>query len=237
MSRSPRAWNHNTHHHRTLLELLPPHPKAALDIGCGDGAFAALLAQRCDTVVAMDLDPAQVEATRLRCATLPNVRVEEANFLTLDSEVGQFDSVTALASFHHAPFEAGAAAVQRILRPGGRLVVLGVWTDRRTAWDVVMNLVPTALNLVLRLLRGPDHVMAPARMPTMTMSELRRAAQQALPGVRIKRRALWRYTMIWEKPVARWCYAGVPQAASRRPGRRSPIALNGALGDMASQGP
>ena len=120
--------------------------------------------------------PCAGRSPRLRCATLPNVRVEEANFLTHDSEAGQFDLVTALASFHHAPFEAGAAAVRRILRPGRRMVVLGVWTDRRTAWDVVLNLASTALNLVLRLLRGPDVMMAPAQKPTMTLSELRRAA-------------------------------------------------------------
>ena len=79
---------------------------------------------------------------------------------------------------------------------------MGVWTDRRTAWDVVLYLASTALNLVLRLLRGPDVMMAPAQKPTMTLSELRRAARRALPGVRIKRRALWRFTLIWHKPVA-----------------------------------
>jgi SAM-dependent methyltransferase len=185
-----------------LLRLLPANPKAALDIGSGDGSFAALLSQRCDTVLAIDIDPAQVEATRRRCSGRPNVRVEEADLLTGDLSTGEFDVVTALASFHHMPFEAAVATVTRILKPGGRLVVLGVWTDRATAWDVAANLISMGINRLLRRWRGPDVMTAPAAMPAMTFREVNQAARQCLPGVRIRRRTLWRYTLMWVKPVA-----------------------------------
>jgi ubiquinone/menaquinone biosynthesis C-methylase UbiE len=205
-----QEWNHNTHHHRTLLRLLPLRPKAALDVGSGDGSFTALLSQRCDTVLAIDTDPVQVEATRRRCAGLPNVRVEEADFLTGDLPSGEFDVVTALASLHHMPFEAAATTVTRVLRPGGRLVVLGVWTNRTTAWDVVLNLISMGINRVLRRWRGPDVMTAPATMPAMTFREVEQAARQCLPGVRIRRRTLWRYTLTWAKPTALRPTGGVP---------------------------
>jgi ubiquinone/menaquinone biosynthesis C-methylase UbiE len=195
-----RAWNHNTHHHRALLRLLPPCPQAAVDVGCGDGSFAALLGQRCDTVLALDVDPVQVEAARGRCAAQSNVRVQEGDFLAAGLPSGRFDVVTALASLHHMPFEAAVREVARVLKPGGRLVVLGVWTDRGTASDLVLNLMSTAMNLVLRRLRGPDVMAAPATMPTMTFREVERSARHHLPGAQVKRRALWRYTLTWEKP-------------------------------------
>jgi ubiquinone/menaquinone biosynthesis C-methylase UbiE len=198
-----REWNHNTHHHRALLRLLPPRPKAVVDVGCGDGSFAALLGQRCDTVLALDVDPAQVEAARRRCAAQSNVRVQEGDFLAVGLPSGRFDVVTALASFHHLPFEAAAREAVRVLKPGGRLIVLGVWTDRSTASDMVLNLMSTAMNLVLRRLRGPDVMAAPATMPTTTFRQVKQSARHHLPGARIKRRALWRYTLTWTRPPVR----------------------------------
>ena len=198
-----REWNHNTHHHGALLRLLPPRPESVVDVGCGDGSFAALLGQRCDTVLALDVDPVQVEAARRRCAAQFNVTVQEGDFLAAGLPSRRFDVVTALASFHHMPFEAAANEVVRVLKPGGRLVVLGVWTDRSTALDIVLNLISTAMNLVLRRLRGPDVMAAPATMPTMSFPEVKQAARECFPGARIKRRRLWRYTLTWEKPKGR----------------------------------
>ena len=42
--------NYNNHDHAFLLDRLPPRCDYALDVGCGRGAFARLLAQRAVTV-------------------------------------------------------------------------------------------------------------------------------------------------------------------------------------------
>jgi ubiquinone/menaquinone biosynthesis C-methylase UbiE len=200
VGRTARPWNHNTHHHRLLLRLLPARPGAAVDIGCGDGSFAALLGERCGTVLALDVDPVQVEIARGRCAVQPNVRVEQGDFLAAGLPAGGFDAVTALASLHHMPFRAAAEEVARVLRPGGRLIVLGVWTDRGAVSAVLPNVVSAAMNIVLRWSRGPDVMCAPVVMPTMSLREVRRSAHHLLPGARIRRRVLWRYTLTWVKP-------------------------------------
>jgi ubiquinone/menaquinone biosynthesis C-methylase UbiE len=200
VSPSVREWNHNTHHHAALLRLLPPRPESVVDVGCGDGSFAALLGRRCDTVLALDVDLVQVEVARRRCAAQPNVTVQAGDFLGAGLPSDRFDVVTALASFHQMPFDVAAKEVVRVLKPGGRLIMLGVWTDRSTAWDIVLNLISTALNLVLRRLRGPDVMAAPATMPTMTFRQVERSARHHFPGARIKRHALWRYTLTWVRP-------------------------------------
>jgi ubiquinone/menaquinone biosynthesis C-methylase UbiE len=143
----PVVWNHNTYFHSRLLRLLPARGSAALDLGCGDGSFAALLAGRYRRVVALDSDDEQVSAATARCAGSANVEVRRGDFLQCELPSEEFDAVTALASFHHMPFADAAAEAARVLRPGGRLVLLGVWTDTHTPTDLALNVASTALNI------------------------------------------------------------------------------------------
>ncbi len=197
------AWNHNTHHHPTLLRLIPPRVARALDVGCGDGSFAMKLAVRCDTVDALDRDAGQVRVARERCGSLTNVNVIRGDFLTADTlPEGGYDLIASLATFHHMPFDLAADRASRLLRPGGRLLLLGVWTDSATAGDLLLNVMSTGFNVVLRALRGPDEMSAPQTMPTMPLLEVREAARRALPRARLTRRRLWRYTLVWDKPHA-----------------------------------
>lgn len=202
MVRDVSLWNHNTHFHHKLLRLLPPG-ESALDVGCGDGSFAALLAGRYESVMALDPAPSQVAETTKRCKHLPHVEVRLADFLTASLPQEQFDVVTALASFHHMPLPGAAAEAQRVLKPGGRLVVLGVWTDRASKRDLVLNLASSGLNEALQVLRGPDVMTAPATFDRTTWAEARATVGNHLPGVRLRRHLLWRYTLVWDKPTAR----------------------------------
>ncbi len=59
------------------LELLPRgRIKAALEIGCSIGVLTARLAERCETLVAIDCAPAALSRAARACATLANVRFE-----------------------------------------------------------------------------------------------------------------------------------------------------------------
>jgi ubiquinone/menaquinone biosynthesis C-methylase UbiE len=195
-----RAWNHNTHFHRRLLRLLPRSGEAALDVGCGDGAFAALLAERFGEVVALDPDPEQIAATTARCRRQSQVRVERSEFLSSDLPSGSFDVVTALASFHHMPFDEAAAEARRVLKPGGRLVVLGVWTDATTRVDLAWKVGSGCLNRTLHRVRGPDLMTAPATFERTSWHQVKALASTHLPGTRMRRHLLWRYILVWQKP-------------------------------------
>jgi predicted TPR repeat methyltransferase len=63
---SHEGWNHNTHYHGFLLRQLPAHLGEALDLGCGTGAFARLLAQRAERVLGLDLSPRMIQVARER---------------------------------------------------------------------------------------------------------------------------------------------------------------------------
>lgn len=52
-----RPWDHNAHFHRWILRRLPERVGSALDVGCGSGDLARLLARRAERVHGIDADP------------------------------------------------------------------------------------------------------------------------------------------------------------------------------------
>jgi ArsR family transcriptional regulator len=107
-----------------LLALLPPEWTVA-DLGCGTGAVAAELAPRFARVVAVDQSGEMLRAARRRLAPHRNVEVHEARLEALPLADASCDA--ALAVLVLCYLEDPAAALReaaRILRPGGRLVVV-----------------------------------------------------------------------------------------------------------------
>lgn len=194
------AWNHNTHYHRALIRRLPVRVDRALDIGCGDGTFARLLAARARDVVAIDVDRGEVE--RARSSSVPdNVRWECVDFLAYEPGDGAFDLVTALAVTHHLPFDEALAKMHRLLAPGGRLLVLGLWPSTASPADVAVSAVASVATQTLQIARGRTWMTSPAREPEMPLGEVRRRAATVLPGATVQRLLLWRYIVDWTKPA------------------------------------
>lgn len=52
-----RPWDHNAHFHPWILRQLPGRVGSALDVGCGTGDLARLLARRAQRVHGVDADP------------------------------------------------------------------------------------------------------------------------------------------------------------------------------------
>ena len=213
-----RAWNHNTHYHRTLLRLVPDRCDRALDVGCGDGAFARRLATKSGAVVAIDVDQQQVDLARNSCADLENVCVSHADFLTAELGHASFDVVTALASLHHVPFSAAMDRTRDLLRPGGRLIVLGVWTDNVTARDHVLNNAAGLANKFFQRVWGPDVMNAPR-------PALRRPSSRC---------AGWRATWRRRQPCIVAC-CGATSWSGRSP--LGETARRGSIGHMPSNDP
>jgi len=106
-----------------------------LDLGCGNGRFAAFLDQHLEQVVYVGLDgsPRLIELARQRAAGLQHV---EARFQVADLAApgweaglpaGAFDVVVALAVLHHIPGAEHRATLVRTaatrLKPGGHLIL------------------------------------------------------------------------------------------------------------------
>ncbi|MFO0582134.1 MAG: metalloregulator ArsR/SmtB family transcription factor [Anaeromyxobacter sp.] len=107
-----------------LLALVPPAWTVA-DLGCGTGALTAELAPRVRRVVAVDQSAAMLRAARKRAADLPNVTFHEADLAALPLEDASVDAalLVLVLAYLELP-EAALREAARVVRPGGRLVVL-----------------------------------------------------------------------------------------------------------------
>ena len=166
-----------------LLALVPDEWTVA-DLGCGTGAVAADLAPRVRKVIAVDQSAEMLRAARRRVGRLRNVEIHEARLEALPLPDAACDAALAVLVLSY--LEDPAAALReaaRILRPGGRLVVVeaarhGDEALRRRmgqrtpgfAPDELASLVPDALvDVHTRALppapgaKGPGLVVATAR--------------------------------------------------------------------------
>jgi MPBQ/MSBQ methyltransferase len=125
--------------HWSGLNQLPPGSRV-LDVGCGIGGSARILARDYGLeVLGISISPAQIaRATALTPASLPNCRFAVMDALDLSLAEGHFDAVWSVEACPHMPDKQRYAdELLRMLRPGGRLAVAD-W-NRRDPADGAMN--------------------------------------------------------------------------------------------------
>ena len=195
-------WNHNVHYHRVVLDAVPEGCGEALDVGCGDGLLVRKLAARASSVTGVDRSPQMIRSALEQARGLDNVTFLERDYLD-DTRLaeGKYDFVSAVAVVHHAPFDDAVPRLVRLLAPGGRLVIIGLACNR-TPLDWVISGCGAPASRLNALVRGGKR--APADMPVedsaMSWGEVRRATRRLLPDSRFRRRVLWRYSLVWDKP-------------------------------------
>lgn len=114
-----------------LLALLPEHWIVG-DLGCGTGRTSEALAPFAERVVAVDDSAAMLEAARQRLERFPHVEVRRGRLEALPLEDQALDVAILSLVLHHLP-EPGKtlAEVARVLRPGGRLLVVDMLPHER----------------------------------------------------------------------------------------------------------
>ncbi len=96
-----------------------------LDVGSGDGAAAATIAPYCRSLTCIDVSERLIEAARERLARHDNVKTRVADAHELPFGNASFDAVLVFHTLTYAEHPARVLVeCARVLRPGGRLVVL-----------------------------------------------------------------------------------------------------------------
>jgi ubiquinone/menaquinone biosynthesis C-methylase UbiE len=201
-------WNHNVYYHPLILGAVPPGCGSALDVGCGDGLLTCRLAGHCRDVTGVDKDHQMIALARERARDLRNVAFIDAEFPAFPFEDDSFDFIASDTALHHMNFEAALMSMSRLLRPGGRLAIVGV-ARSATASDYLYDVMAVPLNVslglthaALRAARREDRPPRfPVKEPTMTWDEVRIGALRLLPGVQYRRHLLSRYSLMWRKPA------------------------------------
>jgi SAM-dependent methyltransferase len=191
-------WNHNIHYHSVVLAAVPPGCRAALDVGCGAGLLTRELAAVAPSVTGIDRDGPSIALAREQIAR-PGVELIEDDFLTHPFASASFDLVASIATLHHMDTAAALSRMRELLRPGGVLAVVGL-PRQRFPQDLPYAIAGALAHRWHRRTRGywehPSPVVWP---PPDTFSDIRRAAERLLPGARLRRHVLWRYSLVWTK--------------------------------------
>lgn len=206
-------WSQNEYFHGWILRHLPARRRSALDVGCGAGVLAGKLAGEFARVTGIDADAGMAAVATARLADDARVTIRRGRFedFAATAGEGQADLITMVAVLHHLDLVGTLARIPALLAPGGRLLVVGLARVDSLS-DLLIDLLSTAANPVMGLIRHPrvarpgepdaaEPVM-PVRDPTSTLAEITAVARARLPGVTVRRRLFFRYTLRWDKPAA-----------------------------------
>lgn len=141
-----------------LAELSPGD--RALDVATGTGDLALELGTRVAAggeVIGVDFSERMLELARAKAAASPRgavVRFEAGNALALEYADGEFDAATVgFGARNFSDLGRGLSEMTRVVRPGGRVVVLEITTPRRpplsTFFDVWFDHMVPALGRVV----------------------------------------------------------------------------------------
>ena len=152
--------------------------RKTLDVGCGPGIVAEVLARRGGQVAGIDVTPEMIRQAQTRCK---EKGLSDAEFIVAPAErmpfpAGHFDAVVSRLTLHHvADPVAVVAEMARVLKSGGRMVLADVVSSE----DVEESRLHNAIEVV----RDPSHT----RM--LPLSELLSTAQSM--GLRLIDRRDW----------------------------------------------
>jgi ubiquinone/menaquinone biosynthesis C-methylase UbiE len=130
--------------HASVADTLAARPgERALDLGCGTGRVAELMAPSGATVVGIDLAPGLIETAKARAAERGleiEYRVGDCEQLA-DSDA-TYDAVGSSVGIMFAPDHAAAASeLARVTKPGGR-IALANWTPGTGVQDLFKVMLP-----------------------------------------------------------------------------------------------
>jgi len=131
------------------------NPARALDVATGTGDLAIALRDRSAEVVGVDFAEKMLEIARKKA---PGIEFRTGNALALDFADNEFDAATVgFGARNFDDLDRGLAEMARVVRPGGRVVVLEITTPQRPPLSFFFRLwFDSIVPLIGRIAGDPD---------------------------------------------------------------------------------
>jgi ubiquinone/menaquinone biosynthesis C-methylase UbiE len=126
--------------HLSALAALADPSWTVGDLGCGTGQLSAALAPYVARVVGVDGSAAMLQAAKKRLSGSDNVDLRRGDLEALPIDDGRLDVATLMLVLHHLPEPIRALAeASRVLKPGGRVVVVDMLPHDREGYRQQMG--------------------------------------------------------------------------------------------------
>jgi 2-polyprenyl-3-methyl-5-hydroxy-6-metoxy-1,4-benzoquinol methylase len=124
-----------------MMQLDTLQGKRVLEIGCGMGFHAELLARAGAELTTIDISPTSIEATQRRFQLKgPEGDIRQMDAEALEFDDGTFDAVWSWGVIHHSSRTAMILReIRRVLKPGGRAGIAVYSLDSMTAYVALMR--------------------------------------------------------------------------------------------------
>ncbi len=197
MPDSHEYWNHNTAYHPWLIGIARQHNGDVLDVGGGDGLLAQRLSGVSGSVTAIEPDSAVAQRAMNRLASRANVAVVQTDFQRYARDGRRFDLITFVASLHHMDLRTSLLRAREMLTPTGELAVVGLSANKSPIdWLWALACLP-AVRIGSRLHRETPDIGVVMTDPLESLREIRRTADEVIPGASVRRTLYYRYLLRW----------------------------------------
>jgi ArsR family transcriptional regulator len=110
------------------------------DLGCGTGQGSAAIAPFVARVIAVDASAPMLQAAKKRLQGFENIELRRGELEALPIDDARLDAATLMLVLHHLPEpERALAEVARVLKPGGRLIVVDMLPHDRDSYRQQMG--------------------------------------------------------------------------------------------------
>jgi SAM-dependent methyltransferase len=191
-----------------LLSMVPASCRELLEVGCGSGRMARLLAGRAHHVIGIDASAQMIELARARATGVPSLDFVCDDFMTHSFAGQEFNCVFTITTLHHLEYGPALGRMKSLLAPGGTLIVHDVraaagasdWLGsgiRATARGEIAGWLARRMRTRGGLAQAwRDHG---ATDRYLDISGVHALCAEHLPGATIHNHPLWRYTIVWRK--------------------------------------
>jgi len=126
--------------HLAALAALADADWTVGDLGCGTGRSSEALAPFVARIIAVDESAAMLQAAKKRLQSCDNVELRRGDLEALPIDAGVLDAATLMLVLHHVTEPSRALAeVARVLKPGGRLILVDMLPHDREQYRQQMG--------------------------------------------------------------------------------------------------
>lgn len=205
-----RKWEHNNHYHKYLIKNMPDNREKALEIGCGKGVFARLMAKDFKKVIAVDFSEGMIEKAKAISKDLINIEYKLEDITKHDFKNNKYDCIVSIATMHHLPFREMLIKAKEGLKDNGVFMVLDLY-ESKTITDYLVSLFAAPVNIIFMLFKNGS--LRPSEEERkawkehskndvyMSFKDIKTICKKVMPEAKVRRHFFWRYSIVWRKEL------------------------------------